>query len=533
MFRNSICLLCVLFFLYPCLLKADRPNIVLIMADDMGYSDIGCYGSEISTPTLDKLAGNGLRFTQFYNTARCCPTRAALLTGLYQHQAGIGHMVGDYGFPSYRGFLNERCVTIAEALRLGGYCTLMSGKWHVGEKRPYWPVDRGFDRYYGLISGASNYFRLVSERQMAIDDKPYKPEGDDFYMTDAFSDNAVDFIDKYGREDKPFFLYVAYTAPHWPLHAWPEDIAKYRGRYTIGWDELREQRHKRMIDMGIVDGRWPMTLRDERVPAWAEVEEKKKDKWDLKMSVYAAQIDRMDRGIGKIVAKIREIGEEENTLIMFLADNGGCAEVLNRGKRGAPIGGRDSYTSYGIGWANASNTPFRLYKHFVHEGGISTPLIVHWPTMIKKAGITHQYGHLIDIMATCLDVGGVEYPQMHKGHAIKPLEGKSLVPIFQGKDRGSARPIFWEHEGNRAVRLGKWKLVSRFPGEWELFDINADRTELDNLAAKHPGKVKELADLYDGWAERCGIVDWRKILEKRQEQKKAKRQRKRSGKKQR
>ncbi|UCD27315.1 MAG: arylsulfatase, partial [Planctomycetota bacterium] len=427
--RKSACLWLVFSLIFPALsqagqqFKVQRPNIILIMADDMGFSDIGCYGSEISTPTLDRLASNGLRFTQFYNTARCCPTRAALLTGLYQHQAGIGHMVGDYGFPSYQGYLNHRCVTIAEALKGGGYQTLMSGKWHVGEERPHWPTDRGFDRYYGLISGGSNYFRLDSNRQMAVDDQPYLPKGEDFYMTDAFSDNAVNFIDEYGREDKPFFLYLAYTAPHWPLHAWPEDIARYRGKYTIGWDELRKRRHKKMIDMGIVDVSWPLTPRDERVPAWANIPEEKRDMWDLKMAVYAAQIDRMDQGIGKILAKIREIGELDNTLIMFLADNGGCAEIINRGKRGAPPGHRDSFTSYEIGWANASNTPFRLYKHWVHEGGISSPLIVHWPIVIKKPNITHQPGHLIDIMATCLDVAGVEYPKTYNGQPITPLEG--------------------------------------------------------------------------------------------------------------
>ncbi|MHC4442633.1 MAG: arylsulfatase [Planctomycetota bacterium] len=518
--RRFIWLLPVIFLVCSVSLHAGqqpalkKPNIVLIMADDMGFSDIGCYGSEIATPVLDKLAGNGLRFTQFYNTARCCPTRAALLTGLYQHQAGIGHMVGDYGLPAYRGFLNDGSVTIAEALSRGGYRTLMSGKWHVGEERPHWPVDRGFDSYFGLISGGSNYFRLDPGRVMAIDDQSYTPLGDDFYMTDAFSDRAVEFIEKYGGDAAPFFLYVAYTAPHWPLHAWHADIAKYRDKYMIGWDDLRQRRHKRMIELGIVGGSWPMTLRDERVPAWTDVEDKKKELWDLKMSVYAAQIDRMDQGIGKIVTKLVELGEFDNTLIMFLADNGGCAERLDRGKVGFLPGHRDSFTSYGIGWANASNTPFRLYKHWVHEGGISTPLIVHWPSLIKRPGIVHQVGHVIDIMATCLDVAGVRYPKSYKGRAITPLAGRSLVPIFRGKKFEADRPIFWEHEGNRAVRLGKWKLVSRYPGLWELYDLRADRTEMNDLAGKNPEKVKELASLYSRWAECNGVLSWNEVSAK-------------------
>jgi len=491
--------------------KAPRPNIVLIMADDMGFSDIGCYGSEIATPNLDRLAYHGLRFTQFYNTARCCPTRAALMTGLYQHQAGIGHMVGDYGLPSYRGFLNNRCMTIAEVLRTAGYRTYMAGKWHVGENRPHWPIDRGYQRYFGLISGASNYFRLDPNRKMAIDDQPYIPEGDDFYMTDAFTNNAVKFIEEHGRDETPFFLYVAYTAPHWPMHAWPEDIAKYRGKYRIGWDELRHRRHQRMIEMGIVDAKWPLTPRDGRVPAWDELDEQQKDKWDLRMAVYAAMIDRMDQGIGKIVSKIKELGKQNNTLIMFLADNGGCAERPNRGKPGAPVGHRDSFVGYEIGWANASNTPFRLYKHWVHEGGISTPLIVYWPAMIKKSRITHQYGHLIDIMATCVDTAGASYPETYKGQKITPLEGKSLVPIIENKTRDPNRPIFWEHEGNRAVRINKWKLVSRYPGPWELYNLQTDRTEMNDLSEKYPDRVKEMAAVYDEWAQRCGVVPWKEI----------------------
>jgi arylsulfatase len=487
------------------------------MADDMGFSDIGCYGGEIHTPNLDRLAGGGLRFTQFYNAARCCPTRASLLTGLYPHQAGIGHMIDNKGYPAYQGYLNERCVTIAEALKLGGYRTMMSGKWHVGEERPHWPVDRGFDKYYGLISGGANYFDITKDkaatvmRTMAIDDKPYTPPKENFYITDAFTDNAVKFVDEYGRGKEPFFLYLAYTAPHWPLHAWPADIAKYKGKYLKGWDKLREERHERMIKMGLVSKNWKMSPRD--TTTWPWDDEKNKELLDLKMAVYAAQIERMDYGIGKVLEKIREIGVQENTLVMFLSDNGGCAEGgpigFDNRKNGLPPGGVDSFMSYGLSWANASNTPFRRYKHWVHEGGIATPLIAYWPAVIKDGGsITYQVGHIIDIMATCLDVAGIEYPKTYKGRELVALEGKSLLPIFDGKNRRGHEVIYWEHEGNRAARQGKWKLVAAHGEPWELYDLEADRTELNNLANQHPEKVEQLKTMYESWAKRCGVQPW-------------------------
>ncbi|MHB1036108.1 MAG: arylsulfatase [Pirellulales bacterium] len=494
--------------------RPSRPNIVLIMADDMGYSDLGCYGSEIRTPNLDRLAAGGLRFTQFYNTARCCPTRASLLTGLYPHQAGIGHMVNPRPrFPAYQGFLNDRCVTIAEVLAPSGYCTLMSGKWHVGENRPHWPLDRGFEHYFGLISGASNYWRLDPGRQMARDNEPYTPAGD-FYMTDALGQAAVQFVDRYGRGERPFFLYMAFTSPHWPLHARPEDIARYQGKYLGGWDALRQSRHRRMIELGIVDARWELTPRDSQAPAWDTVEDKAA--WDRRMAVYAAQIDRMDQNIGKILEKVRQVGAEENTLVLFLADNGGCAEKVNSGKPGVPPGPADSFMSYGLPWANASNTPFRLYKHWVHEGGISTPLIAYWPAVIRQRGaLTHQPGHLIDIMATCADVAGAKYPEQVEGRQITPMEGQSLLPIFRGETRPDHASLFWEHEGNRAVREGKWKLVSRYPGKWELYDLDADRTEMHDLAAAQPDKVAEMAAHYKSWAGRVGAVPWGELQGKK------------------
>jgi arylsulfatase A-like enzyme len=497
--------------------KAGRPNIVLIMADDMGFSDIGCYGGEVHTPNLDRLAAGGLRFTQFYNAARCCPTRASLLTGLYPHQAGIGHMVGNRGYAAYQGYLNERCVTIAEALKLGGYRTLMSGKWHVGEDRPHWPTDRGFDKYFGLISGGANYFDITKtkakgvKRKMAVDDKPYTPPKEGFYLTDAFSENAAESVDKYGRSKEPFFLYLAYTAPHWPLHAWPDDIARYKGKYRKGWDELRQERYERMIKMGIISKKWKMSPRDTTTWPWSD--EKNKELLDLKMAVYAAQIERMDCGIGKVLDKIKEVGARDNTLVLFLADNGGCAEGgpvgFDNRKNGLPPGGVDSYMSYGLSWANASNTPFRRYKHWVHEGGIATPLIAYWPAVIKNGGsLTDQPGHIIDVMATCLHVAGLDYPKTYKGREVTPLEGKSLLPIFEGKTREGHEAIYWEHEGNRAVRQGKWKIVAAHGKPWELYDLETDRTELNNLAEKHPGKIEQLKTLYRSWAKRSGVLSW-------------------------
>ncbi len=488
----------------------QRPNIVLILADDMGFSDLGCYGSEISTPHLDRLAKNGLRFTQFYNTGRCCPTRASLLTGLYPHQAGVGHMVEDRGLPAYRGRLNDRCVTIAEALGAGGYHALMCGKWHVGENRPHWPADRGFEKYFGLISGATSYFRLDSGRIMALDGRPYVPPVEGFYLTDAITDHAVALMEEFGRRPEPFFLYLAYTAPHWPLHARAEDIARYRGKYLEGWDALREKRHRRLVELGIIDRSWAPAPRDPKAPEWAGA--KDKELWDLKMAVYAAQIDRMDQGIGRILEKLKELDAEENTLVLFLSDNGGCAEQVDRGQAGAPPGTKESFLSYGLPWANASNTPFRLFKHWVHEGGIATPLIARWPAVIRQPGsITHQPGHLIDLMATCLEAAGIEYPKAYAGRELIPLEGKSLLPIFRGEIRAGHAAIFWEHEGNRAVRQGKWKLVARHGKDWEMHDLEADRTELADLSARFPDKAADLARLYGQWAERCGVEPWEKV----------------------
>ncbi len=486
--------------------KDTRPNIIVIMCDDMGISDLGCYGSEISTPNLNRLAKEGMRSTQFYNTARCCPSRASILTGLYSHQAGIGHMVDDRGLEAYRGRLNERCATIAELLRPAGYRTLLSGKWHVGEDVPYWPLQRGFETYYGLISGACNYFKLDKGRSFARDNERITDLGDNFYMTDAITDSAVEQIEKYGRGDAPFFQYVAYTAPHWPLHAWPEDIEKYRGRYNGGWDHLRKERHQRMIEMGLVNPNWPLTPRDTHADAWEDAPHKE---WEaMRMAVYAAQIDRMDQGIGKIMKKLKETGTEENTLIMFLADNGGCAESRKENDPKIMPGPRETFMSYGLAWANASNTPFRRFKKDTHEGGTSTAFIARWPKKIESGSLTHQVGHIIDILPTCLDAADVSYPNEVDGRELTPVAGKSYLPVLLGKQRDGHSEIYWEHVGNRAVRQGNWKLVSNRPGNWELYDLEADRTELNDLIEKHPNKAQELAGLYEAWFNRVGAVPY-------------------------
>lgn len=493
---------------------AGRPNIIVILADDMGFSDLGCYGSEIATSNLDRLAADGIRFTQFYCAARCCPSRASILTGLYPHQTGMGGMVSLADQPEppgpYQGYLNDRCVTIAEALKAAGYRTYMSGKWHVGERPEHWPRQRGFDRYFGLISGASSYFELLKEdrkRFMALDDEPFSPQGDAFYMTDAFTDFAVECVEGHRGSEQPFFLYLAYTAPHWPLHAWPEDIAKYDGKYEMGWDKLRQQRYRRLVELGLIDPKWPLSPRDDGVPPWDTVEDK--EDWALRMAVYAAMIDRMDQGIGRVLEALKKLGAEDNTLVLFLSDNGGCHESVAGRKLHAPgtlPGQRGSFVAYERPWANASNTPFRLFKKYIHEGGIATPFIARWPAVIKHRGaVTPQVGHINDIMPTCLAMAGADYPETYKGNRLLRLEGKSLLPIFQGQTREPPDLLCWEHMGNRGIRQGKWKLVATEDGEWELYDMEADRTELTDLAEKHPEKAKELNNLWDAWAARTGV----------------------------
>lgn len=533
-----------------------RPNIVILLSDDMGFSDLGCYGGEIATPNLDALAAGGLRFTQFYNTARCCPTRASLLTGLHPHQAGVGHMMEDRGLEGYRGRLNRQCVTLAEALKPAGYRTYAVGKWHVTpgqsaealEDRRNWPLQRGFDRYYGTIHGAGSYFdpsSLARDNTLitAASDPEYRPA--EYYYTEAIADHAVRFIREHGRDHaaQPFLLYAAFTAAHWPLHAREADIRKYQGRYDGGYEPVRAGRLARLKELGILDRQW--------VPAppaesWDAVQDQAFER--RCMEVYAAQVDNLDQGIGRILAELKAQGQLERTLIFYLQDNGACAETMGRGtnataraasptlppmaaedrqhgsvpkqtRDGWPVrqgygvtpGGPDTYVAYGRGWANVSNTPFREYKHWVHEGGIATPLIVHWPDGIpssRRNALVLEPGQLPDLMATCVEVAGARYPTEFEGQPILPCEGRSLVPAF----RGETIPrdgLFWEHEGNRAVRVGDWKLVAKGArGAWELYDMTTDRTEMHDLAAQQPERVRELSARWDAWAGRARVLPW-------------------------
>lgn len=539
---------------------AERPNIVVIMCDDVGYSDLGCFGGEIETPNLDKLAHGGLRFTQFYNTARCCPTRASLLTGLYAHQAGIGHMVDGAGPKSgsaaYAGELSRNSVTIAEVLKTAGYSTYMAGKWHVtGVTNPRsladkqnWPLQRGFDRFYGTIHGAGSFFDPNSltrdnEYISPFADPEYQPEL--FYYTDAINDHAVRFVNEHakGDADKPFFLYMAHTAAHWPMHAKESDIAKYKGRYDAGYDTIRAARLEKMKQLGLLDERWKVSP---QAGNWSKVDNKA---WEARcMEVYAAMLDCMDQGIGRFVETLKKNGQYENTVILFLQDNGGCAEAMGRGGRpvprlekptlptladdylqpsmipkqtrdGFPVrqgkgvmpGGADTYIGYGQAWANVSNTPFREYKHWQHEGGISTPLIAHWPAGLsedERGKLNATPSHLIDIMATCVELGRASYPTTYGEQPILPLEGISLAPTFQGKEALRKVPIYWEHEGNRAIRIGEWKLVSKHPKGWELYNIDIDRTETNDLADQQPARVEDMAKQWDAWAARVGVLPW-------------------------
>jgi arylsulfatase len=527
----------------------SRPNIVVILADDMGFSDIGCYGSEIKTPNLDALAGSGVRFTQMYNSARCCPTRASLLTGVDPHVAGIGHMVGDYNLPGYRGRLGSDVVTIAEALKLGGYATMLCGKWHVGggyhpSDSEQWkaagdpdhptPRQRGFDRFYGMLNGAGSYFRPPT---LMRDDELIEPDSPEFHLTDAIGAEASRMIDEV-ETDSPFFLYLAYTAPHWPLHAWEEDIARYQGGYRRGWDAVRTARHEQLKSLGVLDAKWDISPRDPDSHDWND--NPHKDWEDLRMATYAAQVEQMDRSIGGVLETIRRRGQMDNTLIMFLSDNGACAEFLREDGDinswpgfyaiptvdGRPVtvgnipglrpGGDQTFMSYDLPWANAGNSPFRLFKHWVHEGGIATPLIAHWPNSpspMNGGGFVHAPYHVKDIMATCLEAAGVDYPSEYNGNPIVATSGESFLSAAArgGSQMGAwtrTEPLFWEHEGNCAVRMCEWKLVRRYDQEWELYNMNHDRTELNDLARRDPDRVRSMITRYREWARTARVVDW-------------------------
>lgn len=529
-----------------------RPDIVLLMADDLGYSDLGCYGGEIRTPRIDQLAEQGLRFSQFYNAGRCCPSRASLLTGLHPHRAGIGHMVSDRGLPGYQGRLGPHTVTIAEVLRSAGYTTAMAGKWHVTDAwkdtsdRSCWPRQRGFDQFYGTLPGHGSLWDPAG----LVDDNAFvEPEGD-YYYTEVLADRAVQTIRQTAETDRNLFLYVAFTAPHYPLHARGELIDSYQGVYDRGWDQGRTRRHQALLDLGLLPPGTALGPRDEQVPPW---EQEPYPVWQaLRMQTYAAMVEHMDRAVGRIVDALAETGRLDNTLLVFLSDNGGSPEghLYNRIERldrpwssalippttrdgrtvwpgdwpGVRPGSDTTYPSYGIQWAHLSNTPFRRHKHWLHEGGIAAPFIVHWPDRIRAPGsLRHEVTHILDLLPTCLDAAGATYPAERAGHAIDPYQGVSLLSVLNGAPVKRDTPLCWEHEGNRAIRDGRWKLVSEYPGSWkgvrryahqgrwELYDMAVDRTETRDLAASCPDRVQRMAQTWQHWADANRVVDWARL----------------------
>ena len=488
---------------------ADRPNIILIMVDDMGWSDIGCYGSEIETPNIDRLAGEGLLFTQFYNNAKCTTTRASLITGLYPRNGGRGQ----------HQLITKQMLTLGEAMRYAGYKTGISGKWHNGSTEGTRPFDRGFDEAYGLWDGACNFFNPKipdpkfkggrvrtfghNDRFLEFDDFP-----EDYYTTDAFTDHAIETIKNHAASGQPFFHYLPYNAPHYPLHAKPKDIAKYKGKYAEGWDILRQKRLARQKELGLVDERWEVVDRDDRAEAWEQAKTIDENWQQLRMEVYAAMIDSVDQNIGRLLVALDELAVADDTLILFLADNGGCAETPGGNDPKQVPGPKEYYSHVGPGWATASNTPFRRYKQYCHEGGIATPLVARWPKTIKPGSRSDQVGHIIDLLPTFLDMARADYPGKHPvfGESTIPVDGISLLPVLQGKQRKPHDYLYWHWSTNRAVRQGDWKLAwDKHARTWELYDLATDRTEAYDLASQHPRFVSNLTEKWNAWARKTGV----------------------------
>jgi len=502
--------------------KDQRPNIVLVLVDDLGFSDVGPFGaSEIETPNLDRLAAEGLRLKEFYNNSICAPTRASLLTGQYQHKAGVGYFNVNLGLPAYQGFLNHESLTLAEVLKAGGYSTLMAGKWHVGDDKDQWPNQRGFDKFFGFIGGASNYYEIgtgaASQVQLVKNNEPYVLEPGK-YLTEEITNNALGFLTEQDKEKKPFFLYLAYNAPHWPLQALPQDIAKYKGKYSMGWDSLRVLRYRNAIKKGLIDPNQKITARDAQLKPWNKLTYDEQQYWQTRQEVYAAMIDHVDQGVGRLLAKLKELKKDQNTLIIFISDNGaqgGNNLRLYTQRNTGPVGTAGSYETQNSNWSQTGNSPLRNYKDSPYEGGISAPFIAWYPKKIKANTIAQGTAHLIDLAPTFYQLAGVQYPAQFNGVKTNALAGKSLVPILTGQadkvERGE--PLFWERSGKQAVRDGKWKLVlpAGADPQYELYDIEADRGENNNLAATHKDIVEKLKAEYNAWAQKNDVIDYNKL----------------------
>lgn len=523
---------------------AERPNILVILLDDLGYSDLGCYGGEIDTPHIDALAANGVKFESFYNSARCCPSRASLMTGLYPPQAGIASFTTQQPNkkkgPAYLGRLNDQCVTLGEVLGAAGYGCYYVGKWHLHHKTG--PIRRGFDEFYGYTFDHSHdqwdadyYQRLPKGRSKEIDPAP-----NEFYVTDVFNRYAVEFIRQGQQQEKPWFLFLGHSSPHFPVQAPAATADKYYETYLRGWDILRQARFERMQELGLVDSdRWTLTerslvpvdrddiangFRGQQNPAWDSLDEDRQKDLARRMALFAAMVEHVDRGVGKIVSHLKQTGDFENTLIVLLSDNGACYEwgpfgfdgrsrlgntKLHTGDELNCMGGPGTHHSYGSAWANLGNTPFRLYKHFTHEGGVCTPFIAHWPQGIQaKQEWIRQPGHLIDVMPTLREVANTDYPSHARGHDITPEAGVSLLPAFAGNTL-QPRPLYFEHQQARAVLSYPWKAVcgKRMPWEnqWELYDLSHDRCETHNLADQHPQRLDDMAEQWEAYARRVGL----------------------------
>lgn len=496
----------------------NKPNVILILADDMGFSDIGCYGSEIRTPNLDKLASEGMRLKQCYTNAICAPSRATLLTGQYPHKAGVGFFNQDFGIPAYQGYLNQQSLTLGEVFQQAGYHTMLSGKWHHGLDAEKGPVARGFERFFGFIGGAFSYFdtKPITKNNrfnyLVDGNKPYYPTSPDFYLTDELTRRSIDFLKENGKQ-KPFFLHLAYSSPHWPLQAKPQDIALYKGQYDLGWDSLRTLRHQRMITMGLVDKNQKPS-RDTSLPFWSSLTYDERQYWVKKMEVYAAMVDNLDQNIGQLVEYLKSSGQLDNTLILFVSDNGAEGWDFSKLPMAAirttgPVGTAGSNESYTKSWSQLSNVPFKSYKATPYEGGLSSPFIARLPSVIPANTLKEGGVHFVDFMPTLLDLAGIAYPKTGQNQPGRSLPGESFAPLLRGENWTRSTPIFYEWAGHRMVRKGKWKLLSFYPeNQWELYDMDADRTENTNLAKNNPDIVKELTGAYWIWAKRNDVVEW-------------------------